>query len=357
MIPYILALVLFVQIILTSTAQKNAVTLLNNPAAVTYSPDGSLFAITDAAVNQLVFLDGKISQINGKVLVYPTQSCGVRRKCKPLSIFGLLQPIETKFTPNNTCLFVAAYGQVAGLPGGVYAYRINPCSLDFALTLPGVFAPTSLAISPDGTLLAVAETSSPNGKILLYTIQDCQVINATTPASRNCFGVEFLKVAFSPDGSTLAVADISKNKVLLYPIQNGTFIAGKPSKISVSSPQSLAFSPDGTVLAIAEYQCKGDVIVAQVSEGIFTGEFQALSGHNFISSIAFSPDGKTLALVEFFKGRVLLYPIIGSNVSEKPRKIQFSCTSGISSLAFSPLTSCLAVAQENAHTVRFLRPF
>lgn len=354
MLRCIFLVIFVIQTILTV---PNAITLLNNPSGISYSPDGNLFAITDSAVNQLVFLDGKISQINGQILVYPTKRCGIMRKCKPRGIFGLLQPIETKFTPNNTCLFVAMYGQVAGLPGAVYAYHINDCSLDFSTVIPGVFAPTSLDISYDGKLLAIGDAARENGKILLYNLNSCGVVNAENPSIRTCFGVESIRVLFSPDGSALAVSDISKNRVYLYAIENGLFVSSKPTVLDCCRPHALAFSPDGNTLAIGEYRSKSSLILAQIVDRAFTGITQKISKLNFISTLAFSPDGNFLAAGEFFKDRVHLFSIFDGRVIGKAKKIRFTCNSGISALAFSPKSSCLAIAQENSNKVNFIENY
>jgi WD40 repeat protein len=110
-------------------------------------------------------------------------------------------------------------------------------------------------------------------------------------------------LALSPDGRLLAVLESTPKKngercIVLYDIASGktvrTLLTGQVSAISV-----LAFSPDGRSIAITETPTNGGphnkdaVHLFDVETGKLLRKIQ---GHNgWIAAIAFSPDGKKLA--------------------------------------------------------------
>ncbi len=147
----------------------------------------------------------------------------------------------------------------------------------------------SLALSPDGRLLAAISGTDPKeswGSSVLRVWS----LDGETPTERGRF--EQLKagmglLTFSQDGKRLAAA--SKSEILVW--QMGAEGPGKPAilKGHMGFPQSLAFSPTGPVLASAG---DGGVRIWDLSrapaDGVETAGFK-------VHHLAFSADGKKLA--------------------------------------------------------------
>ena len=99
---------------------------------------------------------------------------------------------------------------------------------------------SSLAFSPDGTMLATADG-----------FYGAHIWHLATRAMTNLNGGGGTNVAFSPDGATLAIP--AGNTVYLWDVATSRRIAAlnDPSR-TVNWWSSVAFSPDGTTLAVAD---------------------------------------------------------------------------------------------------------
>ncbi len=189
----------------------------------------------------------------------------------------------------------------------------------FAATFKNIY---SLALSPDGTLLA---TGDANGQIHLWQMADGK--NLLTFKGHEGW---VWTVAFSPDGQTLASAGhdgfvklwdtktgdchktLDKHTGIVWSVSfspDGQTIAsgsqdtliclwdvrlGQCLKIlqgHTSAVCSVRFNPDSSILASSSQDC--DIRLWDVSEGIC---IKTLQGHvGRVWSVRFSPDGKTLA--------------------------------------------------------------
>ncbi|MGB6615964.1 MAG: WD40 repeat domain-containing protein, partial [Trebonia sp.] len=168
------------------------------------------------------------------------------------------------------------------------------------LTSDGSGIPESVSVSPDGTMLAVAD-GEPLSPAQLWDAATGRRIGAGfggQPASVpfNEASVSTVdEVSISPDGKLLATAgwDGSDGSVQLWDVTTGRK-AGGPLIAGQGTPTSVVFSPDGTTLAAAGPQDPvrlwNVATGRQIGHGLATG---GESGH--IISIAFSPGGKVLA--------------------------------------------------------------
>ncbi|MFN2417502.1 MAG: WD40 repeat domain-containing protein, partial [Candidatus Limnocylindria bacterium] len=105
----------------------------------------------------------------------------------------------------------------------------------------------SLAISPDGALLAIAET---DGTVRVLDAESLRTLEEL-PA---VIGAPVLDVAFSPDGRHLAVAGVGEQIVRLWDVATWTpeeRLPGPPIELDGEPlfARSIAFSPDGRFLA------------------------------------------------------------------------------------------------------------
>ena len=189
--------------------------------------------------------------------------------------------------------------------------------------------PDSAAISPDGSLLAVASALG----IYLYdteTMEEMQYIDV---------GNWVFTVAFSPDGETIAAGvGWQEAFVQVFQVSSGEtlhILKGHDSMVT-----EVAFSPDGEVLASGSWD--ETVRLWRVSDGEL---LHTLEGHKSgVYCIAFSPDGEMLAsgssdeIVRFWRVSD------GTYLSE----LENSYFHQINQLAFSPNGEMLAIGESSS---------
>lgn len=142
----------------------------------------------------------------------------------------------------------------------------------------------AVAISPDGALVAStgeAVPGSPDDNVKVWTLADGEIAQ-TFPTAYH----EGWSVAFSPDGTLLA-AGVGFD-IMIWRLSDGALL--KTLTGHSWFVFGLAFSPDGTILASAS----GDNTIELWSIPSGT-PLRALTGHTFfVTSVAFSPDGANL---------------------------------------------------------------
>ena len=165
-------------------------------------------------------------------------------------------PFSLAFSPSGRLLAVANRGRYRGL-----AYSLSVFSVDQrtgALTqVPGSpfragSGPYSVVFSPDGGMLAVANVSGHS--VSVFSVD--QTTGALTQVKGSPFPTTGGPVAFSPDGGLLATPNTVGDSASVFSVdqRTGTLtpVPGSPFQLGIGSrPQSLAFSPVGGLLAIA----------------------------------------------------------------------------------------------------------
>jgi WD40 repeat protein len=148
---------------------------------------------------------------------------------------------------------------------------------------------TSVAVSPDGTLLAAG---SAEGEIRLYDARTGALVRVT--GSEPCRGVH--AVAFAPDGVTIASGGLEMDKTLkTWNVRTGALIQTLLGHGTVgqlyAEINSVAFSPGGKLIASAGRD--GQVIVWNLEGGTL---LHRLGGHRGAAvGLAFAPGGQMLA--------------------------------------------------------------
>jgi len=207
----------------------------------------------------------------------------------------------------------------------------------------------ALALSPDGQMLATAESQ---GHVRLRRMADGHVLHTLT-AVRSVGAVT--SVAFSPDGQLLAAGTRGPDNdaynqrvrddaaVKLWRVSDGQLLATLWG--NTESVETVTFSPDGHVLAAGGLSLRdiggswlvhdSPVFLWRVPDGSLLG---TISGLSSVESLAFHPSGEFLAADQY-----VLHVGDRSILRQLPAQSMH-----INAVAFSPDGQFLAAADSNA---------
>ena len=184
------------------------------------------------------------------------------------------------FSPNGQ--FVASGGDEAlgSSIGHVKLWRVSDGAFLFDFKVPaGSGLAYSVAVSPDGTLLASAHA---NGNIYLLRMSDGALVRTLSGHTDQVFAV-----AFSPDGTMLASGSGDRT-VRIWRVSTGTQLRRLTGHTFLVT--AVAFSPDGTTLASGSF----DSTVKLWRTSNFS-LIRTLTHPDAVSTVAFSADSQTLA--------------------------------------------------------------
>jgi WD40 repeat protein/class 3 adenylate cyclase/energy-coupling factor transporter ATP-binding protein EcfA2 len=154
-----------------------------------------------------------------------------------------------------------------------------------ALHLPDLFGLEAAAFSPDGRLIATADTSYESPERATVTIWDRET-ERVLHRIPNPGGAS--QLVFSPSGEELALAGFN-GFVGVVEVDGGKRLLRFPA--NEGPVNDIAYSPDGSTIATAGDD--GTVRLFNAEKGT---QFLVLRGHRLhVSGIAFSPDGTRLA--------------------------------------------------------------
>ena len=256
----------------------------------------------------------------------------------------------------SACLAAAAPVARAAAPGAFAAVAGSP----FQTNTGSV---SSLAFSPDGHWLAVANSSNSTLGVGSVSAAGVPAPVPVSPLVTNNGSVA--SVAFSPSGTLVATANDgyatqgSRGTVSVYTVPvTGVLapVAGSPFATG-SGPSSLAFSPDGGLLAVAN-KSNATVSLFSVSSG---GALAPVPGSPFATgagpaSVAFSPSGGLLAVANGSGGTISVFFVLSGGMLSSVPGSPFASALAPSSLAFSPNGSLLAVAASTGLSVLSVSP-
>jgi WD40 repeat protein len=145
--------------------------------------------------------------------------------------------------------------------------------------------PLALAYSPNGSLIATADT---DGTTRLWDAATHRQIGAPITVR----GVKALGVAFNPDGKILATAD-THGTARLWDVATRRQISA-PITVGGGPVDAVEFSPDGKILVTADFD--GTARLWDIATRRQIGA-PITAGAGPVAAVAFSPDGKILATV------------------------------------------------------------
>jgi WD40 repeat protein/transcriptional regulator with XRE-family HTH domain len=206
------------------------------------------------------------------------------------------------------------------------------------------FAVLRVAFSPDGKLLASADT---DGTVRLWNPVTGQPVGAPLRAGTGASAV--FGVAFSPDGKLLASADGDGTVRLWNPATRR--LDGAPLRADPGTSggvTGVAFSPDGKLLASADGN-DGTVLWNLATRRPIGPPIVGTSS-NSVFGVAFSPNGKLLASTDV-DGTVQLWNAATRRPIGGPIPADTGPRGGVSEVAFSPDGKLLASADGDG-TVR-----
>jgi sugar lactone lactonase YvrE len=235
-------------------------------------------------------------------------------------------PTSIAFSPDGTLL---ATGSQDNQPEELW--NASTGTLDTSLTGGGDFS-TGVAFSPDGTRLA---SSGYHGEAFLWDV-------ATKTLTTRLDGSE-TGVTFNSDGTLLGsgcgqnacVWNLSSHKLIL-------------NLNTASGIDAVAFSPDGTLLAGAGLTSIDAVFLWNMSNGDRIATLHDPGGYG-VTDVAFSPDGKLVAAANASGSTYLWNVATGALVATLTGPGVQAGTSAhwVNSVAFSPDGTLLAAAQNH----------
>lgn len=189
---------------------------------------------------------------------------------------------DLSFSPDGTLLATANSRESQGLSN--YRYYAGIWQLDnpaLQRYLPGLnHMVTGVVFSPDGKLIA---TVSDDGRLKLWQVQDGSLLHDIQTSMGS-----LTQVDFSPNNRILAISTWD-GIVSLWQADNGNWLRSLQEQ--EDGILDVKFSPDGSLLAAASHS--GSILIWRVGDSTLMSQLQ---GHTApVVQVVFSPDGSLLA--------------------------------------------------------------
>jgi YVTN family beta-propeller protein len=200
----------------------------DNPQGLAISPDGTLLVVSEGA-------DG------GSVRLY--RVADKQLQWSPTSFGAGIAPLGVAFSPDGARIYVAVANLAAATAGTLEVLDVaTGGSIDSDAV--GLM-PTSVAVTPDGNLVHVANKDS--GTVSVYNTQTRNVESTVT------VGAGPTGIAISPDGARVYVANRGSNSVSVFDALTGAAAINSPLDLSsvAMAPIAVAINPLGTTAYVS----------------------------------------------------------------------------------------------------------
>lgn len=262
--------------------------------------------------------------------------------------------------------------EVVIAPDGDYAYIVNWNSAGFTqqfavgangvlsalspASVSGIANPDSLAISPDGGSLYVAQSGGSPRQIQQFDVGSDGKLSAKSPATVVAGVAEGMNaIAVNPRQNAVYATSYGTNSVLQFAIGAGGTLSymSTPSVAAGTSPQELALTPDGRNLYVGNF---GSSTISQYSvaeDGSLSPKSPAtVAAAGNPSDVAVSPDGKSFYSVQPSSNLVLMYDIAADGTLAPKATASVAAASGPRSMVVSPDGAHAYVASGGAASVK-----
>ena len=166
------------------------------------------------------------------------------------------------------------------------------------------YTPTQQPAGSTGSTGAANGGGAAAGGVDVATIPTPQIVQASPPAAQSSlqglatlagFPASITSLAFSPDATLMAVGSgDGKVRVFRHDGNNWSLVLTRGN--SEAAIQAVAFSPDGAAIAAGSGDGRVILWVAPGQQGEGGGLIRQLEGHNdAVNAISYSPDGSVLA--------------------------------------------------------------
>jgi WD40 repeat protein len=258
------------------------------------------------------------------------------------------------YSPNGALLAEAETPGAGGVDGSLRIYAVSGTTLrsDSCRSLglaQDELGDYSLAFSPTG-LLAVA--NAVKNTVSVYSVT---AAGKAHPLAGSPFatGKTPAAVAFGPTGSggeALATANSGENTVSVFSVSGGVVARAPGSPFATGKdPSSVAFSPTSGLLAVADAQANA---ISMFSVDL-AGELTPVADSPFATgadplSVAFSPTGGLLATADYAANDVSAFSVTAAGELAQLSSSPFSPGAGPDSIAFDADGFLLATADQSA---------
>ena len=205
----------------------------------------------------------------------------------------------------------------------------------------------ALAMSPDGTLLYVADNLA-GGVLRLVTLATRAFVSSASFGS----GLIPVAVAASPDGTRLYVAVVDPTAMTADFIAVLDARSGAPTAPSIdmgtgAAPTGIAFSPDGKTAYVANRSAGTLSVIDAANDSVSA----SVSGFSAPTAVALSPDGAEVFVTNSGNHTVSILDAANANNPPVAVSIVATAMSALAGVAISPDGTHAYVSDAGANTV------
>ncbi|MFZ1155510.1 MAG: hypothetical protein WAN93_11455 [Solirubrobacteraceae bacterium] len=298
-----------------SVASSGALTPVGGTApdpyagSVAFSPSGAFLAAADKS--------GPTPAGGHTVSMFSVGSSGALTPVSGSPFTVGSQPTSITFSPDGSLLAVTAGPTGAPGPDGPNTLYVFSVSSSGALTpvagSPYSSSASQVLFSPAGGLLAGVDV---NTGVTMYSVSGSGSLTKVSGSPFKAFGAAPSDAAFGPGGSFLAVSNFSGGVTMYSVAPSGALTpVGSGPFDPTFQTNSVAFSPDGGTVAATENDWQGVTAFSVAPSGALT----ILSGSPFetsapATSVVFSPSG-LLSTANLGSELTVLVPSLASNAT------------------------------------------